>query len=241
MEQQRPELLFRNRRLVVCVKTPGQLSEPGSASGLPEQTAAALTALGEPGEVLTVHRLDKPVGGLTVLARDPEAAGDLIEQFRTHAVEKDYYAVLRGIPPQPSGVLEDLLFHDSSRNKTYVVQRPRKGVRKASLTYRTLGTVKEGETDLTLVRIRLHTGRTHQIRAQFSARGLPLLGDVRYGGGSACDPALWSCFLRLRDPASQRTMTFSLRPPEKFPWDLFPRDAYQPYTPFQNRREEVTP
>ena len=233
MESTVPELLYRDAQLVVCVKEPGWLAESAGGTNLPELVARALDERGEASEIYTVHRLDKPVGGLSVLARSGEAAGDLIAQIAAKTVEKEYFAVICGVPAQPRGIWTDLLFHDAGKNKTFVVQRSRRGVREATLEYTALQTVSQEGRDLTLVRIRLHTGRTHQIRAQFSARQFPLLGDVRYGSKyPRCGVSLWSCRLRFQHPANGKTMTFYRRPPEAYPWDLFDKNCFVSTSPF---------
>ena len=216
------KVLFCDEVILVCEKPVGVLSEPGSGKNLPELAAAWLLERGEAPEVRTVHRLDKAVGGLMVLARTQAAAASLIAQIAAHRVEKEYLAVLRGVPEQDEAVLEDLLFHDSRTNKTFVVQRPRKGVREAKLSYRVVGRAGTPDQPLTLVRIRLHTGRTHQIRAQFSSRGLPLLGDLRYGSKATHGPALFSCLLAFDHPVDGKRMRFALHPTGE-PWTWFDR------------------
>ena len=214
-------VLYWDRSVLVCEKPAGCLSEPGAGRNLPELAGAWLEALGEDGNLRTVHRLDKAVGGLMVLARTQAAAASLIGQIAARTVEKEYLAVLRGVPGQEEAVLEDLLFHDSRTNKTFVVTRPRKGVREARLSYRVLDRTEAEGQPLTLVRVRLFTGRTHQIRAQFSHRGLPLLGDLRYGSRAEHGPALFSCFLAFDHPDTGKRMEFELLP-KGAPWDLFP-------------------
>lgn len=214
------KVLYWDREILVCEKPVNCLSEPGPGRNLPELAQAWLAAQGEGGELRTVHRLDKAVGGLMVLARSRRAAGDLIRQMAEHRVQKEYLAVLRGAPEQEEATLKDLLFHDSRSNKTFVVSRPRKGVREAKLSYRVLARVNSGEQILTLVRVRLYTGRTHQIRAQFSARGLPLLGDLRYGSRSDHGPALFSCLLAFTHPATGKALRFELLPKGE-PWARF--------------------
>ncbi len=214
------EILYRDADVVVCRKPAGFLSEPGPGKNLPDALRDTLLAAGEDGTLYTVHRLDKPVAGLTVLARTHEAASSLIAQIAAHTAQKEYLAVLRGLPAEREAVWEDLLFHDSRTNKTFVVTRPRKGVRAAKLSWRLLGTAEaEGQT-LSLVRVRLFTGRTHQIRAQFSGRGLPLLGDIRYGSKAEHGPALFSCYLSFDHPRTGKRMEFACKP-QGTPWNLF--------------------
>ena len=213
-------VLYCDEAVLVCEKPTGCLSEPGPGRNLPQLAELWLRERGETGPLHTVHRLDKAVGGLTVLARTRAAAASLIGQIAAGTVEKEYLAVLRGVPAEPEAVLEDLLFHDSRTNKTFVVSRPRKGVREAKLSYRVLARAGTEAAPLTLVRVRLYTGRTHQIRAQFSHRGLPLLGDVRYGSRAEHGPALFSCFLSFDHPATGKRMVFEAKP-RGTPWDLF--------------------
>ena len=217
-------VLYCDRELLVCEKPVDCLSEPGPGRNLPDLAAAWLAARGEAPAVRTVHRLDKAVGGLMVLARTQTAAASLIGQIAAHSVEKEYLAVLRGVPEQDEATLEDLLFHDSRTNKTFVVSRPRKGVRAAKLSYRVLGRAERETGPLSLARVKLYTGRTHQIRAQFSHRGLPLLGDLRYGSRAAHGPALYSCLLAFDHPVTGKRMKFELLPTGE-PWDQFTAEA----------------
>ena len=153
-----------------------------------------------------------------VFSRRKEATGKLIAAVAEHRVEKEYLAVLRGHPAEREAELTDLLFRDAAKNKSYVVKRMRKGVREARLSYRVLA-----ETEgLTLVLVRLHTGRTHQIRVQFSSRGLPLLGDIRYGSKDPnCTAALWSYRLALTHPVTGERLDVTQPPPGQYPWTLF--------------------
>ncbi len=214
------DIIYKDGDVVVCRKSAGYLSERGPGRNLPDAVAALLRSAGEDDALFTVHRLDKPVGGLTVLARTHESASSLIAQIAAHTAEKEYLAVLRGVPEGTDGVWEDLLFHDNTTNKTFVVTRPRKGVREAKLSWRLLGTAEAEGRVLSLVRVRLFTGRTHQIRAQFSHRGLPLLGDIRYGSRAEHGPALFSCYLAFDHPKTGERMEFTLMP-RGTPWDLF--------------------
>ena len=169
-------------------------------------------------EIFCVHRLDQGVGGVMVYAKTRAAAAALSGLIQTNAFEKRYLAVTRGCPAEPEGTLRDLLYRDAARNKSYVVKRMRKGVREASLEYRVL----ESTPDAALLLIKLHTGRSHQIRVQLSSRALPLLGDTKYGGlHSDCGIALWSFSLSFKHPVSGKPMTFSCPPPKRAPWEQF--------------------
>ena len=172
-------VLYQDKDIIVCIKPIGLDSE----HDVP-------TALG--GEIYTVHRLDKNVGGVMVYARTKAAAADLSRQIQSGEMVKEYVALVEGRPPQ-AGDWEDLLFKDSKKNKVFVVKRQRNGVKSARLSYHCL---EAGERSL--VRIRLHTGRSHQIRVQFSSRGYPLVGDHKYGArGSEREIHLFSCYLKF--------------------------------------------
>lgn len=208
------KIVFQDGSVVVCLKPAGVLStdEPG---GVPELLREQLGV----GELRTVHRLDRVVGGLMVLARSAQAASELSRQIREGLFEKRYLAVVRGETPE-RGSLRDWLARDRRACRTYVAEGPGKGVQEALLHYETLGHA-EG---LSLVRVELVTGRTHQIRCQFSAHGLPLLGDRRYGDSAdESGIALWSHSLRFFHPASGEELRFSEAPPETPPWTLFGR------------------
>ena len=215
-------IVYEDRSLLLCVKPVGVLSEDSeNGASMPRLLRQHYAALHQPGYIATVHRLDKITGGLMLFSRQKAATGKLIAAVAEHRVEKEYLAVLRGHPAEKEAELTDLLFRDAAKNKSYVVKRMRKGVREAKLSYRVLGETNE----LTLVRVRLYTGRTHQIRVQFSARGLPLLGDIRYGSKDAnCSAALWSYRLALTHPVTGERIDVIQPPPKQYPWDLFDCD-----------------
>ena len=207
-------ILYRDGGIICCVKEPGIISE---SSGMP----ALISRVTGEEEVYTVHRLDKETGGVMVYALDRAAAAALSEEFSPGgSAEKTYLAVLEGSPEEKEGVLTDLLFRDRNSGRSYVVDRMRKGVREASLSYEILSE-KDG---MSLVRIALHSGRTHQIRVQFSHRKHPVLGDRRYGSTCRCGLALWAAELSFRHPVTGEDLYFRCSPPESFPWDAF-RDA----------------
>ena len=206
------ELIYQDKDIIVCVKPAGVLStdEPG---GVPELVRQAL---GDPNaNVRTVHRLDQTVSGLMVLARRSKAASELSRQIREGGFEKEYVAVIHGTPSNDQGQLRDLLLRNKQERKTYIVQETGKDVQEAILDYRVLNRAE----DLTRVRIRLHTGRTHQIRVQFSGRGWPLVGDRKYGNPEeTCNISLWSYRLAFNHPYSGQPMEFILEPPQIYPW-----------------------
>lgn len=206
------EIVYCDKDIVVCVKPPRVLStdEPG---GMPELVRQALGTK----EIRTVHRLDQVVSGLMVLARSAHAASELSRQIREQSFQKEYLAVVHGKPQTDTGTFRDLLLRDKQERKTYIVTKPEKGVQEAILTYQ----VQSHTADMTRVRIQLQTGRTHQIRAQFSGRGLPLVGDRKYSLlDDGCEIALWSYRLAFTHPESGEPMEFVLEPPRVYPWTL---------------------
>ncbi len=209
--------LYADNRIYVCLKPPGVVSvdQPG---GLPELIRREL---GDAHAcVRTVHRLDQVVGGVMVLARSKRAAQLLSEQVQQRRFGKEYLAVVHGRPSPAAGTMRDLLTRDRAERRTLVTKTPGKDAREAVLDYETLETA-EG---LSLVKITLHTGRTHQIRAQFSARGLPLAGDRKYGAPAQEQMegiALWSHSLTFFHPQTGEEQTFSAPPPDQWPWNLF--------------------
>ena len=206
------ELIHVDRDIVVCIKPARVLStdEPG---GMPELVR---TALGEPeGDVRTVHRLDRVVSGLMVLARSAQAASELSRQIREDQFQKEYMAVIHGHPETPQGTMTDLLLRDKQERKTYIVQEPAKGVQEAILHYQVISSAEE----FSRVRIQLVTGRIHQIRAQFSGHGMPLVGDRKYSTlEDPCEIALWSYRISFTHPKSGERMEFIHNPPQVYPW-----------------------
>lgn len=206
------ELIHVDRDIVVCIKPPRVLStdEPG---GLPDLVREAL---GDPkANIRTVHRLDRVVSGLMVLARTNKSASELSRQIRDGEFEKEYLAVLHGAPEAEEATLRDLLLRNKQEKKTYVVAEPGKDVQEAILNYQLLSKTEE----LSKVRIELVTGRTHQIRAQFSSRALPLVGDRKYSlFEDDCEIALWSHKISFNHPYTGKRMEFLQEPPRVYPW-----------------------
>ena len=206
------ELIYVDDDILVCLKPARVLStdEPG---GVPD---LAREALGNPkADVRTVHRLDRVVSGLMVLARNAKAASELSRQIREDEFEKEYMAVVHGCPEENSGTFRDLLGRDKARKMTFVAPAPAKGVQEAVLDYNVLNTA----ADMSRVKIRLHTGRTHQIRVQFASRGMPLVGERKYSElNDPCEIALWSCRIVFTHPKTGEKMEFTHKPPEIYPW-----------------------
>ena len=205
------ELIFVDSDIVVCIKPPRVLStdEPG---GLPELLRKELGTQ----DIRTVHRLDRVVSGLMVLARNAKAASELSRQVREDEFEKEYLAVVHGVPEE-MGTLRDLLGRDKARRMTYVADAAGKGIQEAVMNYRVVNST-EGYSR---VRVRLHTGRTHQIRVQFASRGYPLVGERKYSTlEDPCEIALWSCKIGFTHPVTGERMTFEKEPPLDYPWSM---------------------
>ena len=205
------ELVYVDDDILVCLKPARVLStdEPGGVPDLCRE------ALGDPkADVRTVHRLDRVVAGLMVLARNAKAASELSRQIREDEFEKEYQAVVHGQAEQKA-TLRDLLGRDKARRMTFVAAEPAKGVQEAVLDYWLLAKAE----DMSRVQIRLHTGRTHQIRVQFASRNMPLVGERKYSErNDPCEIALWSCRLAFAHPKTGQRMEFTHEPPNEFPW-----------------------
>lgn len=202
------EILFQNSDFAAVIKPVGVLSE-GEGESMVSLLAEQLSKT-----VYPVHRLDRAVGGVMIYALKKESAAALSRLMETGGFGKEYLAVVHG-RCEGSGTMEDLLFKDSRLNKSFVVKRERRGVRRALLEYEALGC--DGEKSL--VRVKLHTGRSHQIRVQFSSRKMALYGDGKYGGSDNCNIALWShrIAFRLKD----KEYVFEKEMPSVYPFSDF--------------------
>ncbi len=200
------QILYEDRHLLVCVKPVGVLSQPSPS----EQSGDMLSLLREQCKLSyigLIHRLDRGVGGVMVFAKTPAAAGKLSAAVADRSLTKEYVALVHGVPDPPEGEMIDLLYKDAAKNRSFVVDRKRAGVKEAKLYYRTLRTITTDEEPLSLVRVRLVTGRTHQIRVQFSSRQMPLYGDGKYGARDhAAAIGLWSYRLCFPHPFERRKM-----------------------------------
>lgn len=191
------EILYSDKNIIVCVKPVGLDSEKQLPIELKNQLG---------GEIYIVHRLDLNVGGVMVYARNKQTAASLSRSIQEGMMMKEYVAKVHGIIEE-YGDLEDLLWKDSRKNKVFVVKRMRGGVKKAKLEFKRLNVYE----DASLVRIRLHTGRSHQIRVQFASRGYPLIGDHKYGSKDVkTSPMLFSC--KITFPYQGKTVSFEAYP-----------------------------
>ena len=206
------EILYADQDILVCIK-PARILSTDEPGGLPTLVRNALGD--EKADIRTVHRLDRVVSGIMVLARNPKAASELSRQIREDDFEKEYLAVIHGQPETPEGTLTDLLFRDKTRRMTMVVHEPAKGVQEAILDYRVQNSVK----NMTRVQIQLKTGRTHQIRVQFASRNMPLVGERKYCTmEDPCEIALWSHRIAFFHPVTGKRVEFSKEPPRVYPW-----------------------
>lgn len=206
------EIVYQDKDICVVIKPVRTLStdEPG---GVPELLRAELGD--KNADVRTVHRLDRVVGGLMVLARNARAASELSRQIRDNIFEKEYCAVVHGVPEEYHGTLRDMLWRDKARKMTFVTTQTGKDVQEAILHYQ----IEHIMGNRSRVRIKLVTGRTHQIRVQFASRGMPLFGERKYSTlEDPCELALWSCRLGFKHPATGDWLAFDRIPPAVFPW-----------------------
>lgn len=208
------DILYTDKDILVCIKPARVLStdEPGGLPDLIRET------LNEPdADIRTVHRLDRVVSGVMVLARNAKAASELSRQIRENEFEKEYLAVIHGRPEEKEGTLVDLLYRDKARRMTMVAQEPAKGVQEAILDYKLISTAN----DISRVKVLLRTGRTHQIRVQFASRGFPLVGERKYAEiNDPCEISLWSHRIAFAHPGTGERVEFVHEPPGSWPWTV---------------------
>ena len=218
------KILHRTGDFIVCVKPQGVPSQP-DPSGEADMTSllrAHLAELGENSDIFVVHRLDRATGGVILYARSKAASA----AFSSMVAEKDsfdkqYLAVASGIPNEKRGNMTDYLFKDSTQKKAFTVKSERRGAKLASLDYELLKTAEMGEKTFSLLRIKLHTGRFHQIRAQLASRGMPIFGDGKYGSREKAPHfALWAN--KIAFEYKGKKYEFSQDPDFKAaPWNIF--------------------
>ncbi|MFO3713975.1 RluA family pseudouridine synthase [Oribacterium sp. P9] len=206
------KIIHKTAEYTVVCKAAGEDSEHDLPEMLAEQNGDRAT------DYYVVHRLDKAASGLLVLARDRQTAGELSRQLTENRLRKTYLCVVPGVPAPVSGEMQDLLYQDKMKKKMFPVKRKRAGVKEASLTYRVL----ETQAPLTLVEVELQTGRFHQIRCQFAARKLPLVGDGKYGSRVRSPHlALFCRQLSFYDAKEKKECSFTAAPAAEFPWTAF--------------------
>ena len=217
-------ILFKNKDFIACVKPQGIPSQP-DPSGCVDMTALVSEELiknGEKSDIFVVHCLDRSTGGLIIYARNKEAAAAFSRLVaEKDGFQKEYLAVISGMPENESGNMTDYLFKDSAQKKAFVVKSERKGAKLASLDFKTLQTVSEDDKTFSLLRITLNTGRFHQIRAQLSSRGMPIYGDGKYGSREkAPNFALWAS--KITFIYKGKSYEFESAPDlSQKPWNLF--------------------
>lgn len=214
-------ILYQDKFIVVCEKPVGVLSERGQN---PRERCMPTLLEGQTRtyRIDVVHRLDKAVGGVMVFSKTARASAGLSRAIAGHHMTKEYLAVVSGCPAEPAGEWRDFLFRDKAKNKSFVVKTLRRGAKEAVLDYRVLETVTRPEGEVSLLKIRLHTGRTHQIRVQCASRRMPLLGDEKYGSRlPAKNIALWSHHLAFAHPVTGDPVDIAAPPPSDAPWTWF--------------------
>lgn len=208
------KILYEDNHLLVAVKPhnlPTQADSSGDEDFLSQLKAYLKEKYHKPGAVYLglVHRLDRPAAGVMVFARTSKAAARLTAQMKAGTFEKEYIALVEGNLPA-CGALEDYLIKDAKTNTVRVGRADEPGAKRALLEY----TVIECAAGWSRVRVRLHTGRSHQIRVQFASRGWPLVGDARYGRADGAFLKLFSCKIAFAHPVGGRRMEFAA--PEDF-------------------------
>lgn len=225
MDMNKIKILFEDRYLLVCEKPIGVQSQKSSNNSPDMITLLSdhRVSRGESSYVGLVHRLDTPTGGVMIYSKQEEMTGKLSALVQTAEYRKEYLAVVHGTPTETSGELIDLLYHDKIKNKSYVVNKIRRGVKEAIAEYSLLQTVSmQRAGDMSLVKVRLVTGRTHQIRVQFASRKMALVGDGKYG---SCDNrtscALWSYRVSFTHPITKKQIVSESYPDDIYPWNMF--------------------
>ncbi len=218
-------ILHEDNHIIVVMKPQGLPScgdESGDDNMLDQVRRYVKEKYNKPGNVYIglIHRLDRPTGGIMVFAKTSKAASRLAEQMRSGDFEKKYLAVLVGVPKEAQGTLVNYLKKNPVNNMVYICTQTTDGAKLASLDYKVL----EEKGGYCLAEIKLHTGRTHQIRVQMAGISHPVYGDMRYGGESAKkgNLALWAYSLSFTHPVTKERLRFLLEPPaENIPWKNF--------------------
>ncbi len=203
-------VLFEDKDIIVCIKPCGVLSQSDEQG---RENMIDILRSQTKSEIFPLHRLDREVGGVMVFAKTKTAAAVLSRDIAENKLKKEYIALVHGVPDELKGEMRDLLFKDSRKNKSFVVKNKRKGVKEALLEYNVVNSVSIENECYSVVRVLLHTGRTHQIRVQFASRKMPLAGDRKYGGKDTFkDIGLWSYRLTFNHPVTRQQMQYSAEP-----------------------------
>ncbi len=202
------KILYEDENLAVIIKPYGLDSQKETAEKLQEQLHCP---------ILPIHRLDKIVTGIIVYGKNAHTVDQISKQIQSRQFHKEYLAVVQGLMPAEEGTLNDLLFHDKQKNKTYVVKRMRKGVKQATLNYRLM----ESKDAKSLLTVQPLTGRTHQIRVQLAHCAHPIVGDGKYGSKENCHCALFSYHLSFLHPLTDERLDYKIAPPDVYPFNLF--------------------
>lgn len=218
------KILFEDKHIIIIEKPVGVMSQLDSNGGdsMPKRLSEYLKGRGEDGYIGVVHRLDTTTGGIVAYSKNPKITGKLSEAVSGEGYYKEYLCVVEGNMENNSGTLVDFLYHDKQKNKSYVVKWQRKGAKEAKLEYSVIDTKENDKGEKTLVRVHLLTGRTHQIRVQFSSRKHPLCGDGKYGSrDNGCFAALWSHRCEFIHPVTHNKIELVSYPDNNYPWNLF--------------------
>lgn len=222
------EIVSKTKDYIIIFKPCGMPSQSDPTGDVDAMTALKqiLKDGGEREELYLIHRLDRVVGGLLVFARNKQSAALLSSLVADRLLDKEYYAVVEGT--LEGGVMTDYIYKDASLGKAFVTDRKRLGVKNAELEYSTLATVKVEERSLSLVKVKLKTGRFHQIRVQFASRKMPLIGDKKYGSRDfkAKTPSLFATSLSF-DFKGKRISESRLPDLESYPWSLFEKESFK--------------
>ena len=220
-------IVYKTSDFIIAYKPsgiPSQSDKSGDADAMTE-LSLELSGLGEPSDLYLIHRLDRVVGGILAFARNKRSAAILSSLVQDGELCKEYFAIVDGVAP--GGEMLDYLCKDATLGKALVVKEPQNGAKIAQLEYQTLATCNYRGKPISLVKIRLHTGRFHQIRAQFSSRNMPLFADKKYGSKHrGIAPALFAYHVAFDKEGLDCDV--SLLPDlTELPWSLFDREKYE--------------
>lgn len=214
MSDNKLNILYEDSHIIAVIKPFGVLSQPHeSKPSIASDISRYISEKSGSGYVGVVHRLDVTTGGVMVFAKTPKSNAVMCDMVRERRIHKTYMTVVSGHLDEKAGELSDFLYHDKTKNKTFVVKKERKGVKSAKLSYEVLSSAFVGDDELSLLKVRLFTGRTHQIRVQFASRRHPVVGDKKYGSKiSNKTIALWAYRLEFCHPITGESITLTAKP-----------------------------